>query len=58
MQHHLEHQSSQFVVNLQFESFSALKHTYTQAALLDVYEFVPEKDNDRYILKCKDKECA
>jgi hypothetical protein len=30
----------------------------TRAALLDVYEFVPEKvDSKRYTLKCKDKEC-
>ena len=57
MQHHLEHQSPQFAVNSQFESFSALKHACTRAALLDVYEFVPDKDLDRYILKCKDREC-
>ena len=57
MQHQLEHQSPQFAVNSQFESFSALKHACTRAALLDVYEFVPDKDLDRYILKCKDREC-
>ena len=58
MQHHLEHQSPQFAVNSQFESFLDLKHACTRAALLDVYEFVPDKDLDRYILKCKDKECV
>jgi hypothetical protein len=52
------HQSPQFAVNAKFDSFSALKHACTRAALLDVYEFVPEKvDSKRYTLKCKDKEC-
>jgi len=55
----LEHQSPQFAVDSQFESFAALKHACTRAALLDVYEFVPDKvTTDRYTLKCKDKECA
>ena len=56
---HLEHKSPQFEVNSQFDNFSALKHACTRAALLDVYEFVPDKvDIDRYILKCLDKECT
>ena len=52
------YQGAQFAVDAKFDSFSALKHGCTHAALLDVYEFVPEKvDSKRYILKCKDKEC-
>src|SRR5579859_677881 len=44
----LEHQSPQFAVDSQFESFASLKHACTRAALLDVYEFVPDKvDTDR-----------
>jgi hypothetical protein len=59
MEQHLEHKSPQFAVNSQFDSFSALKHACTRAALLDVYEFVPDKvDIDRYILRCRDKECT
>jgi hypothetical protein len=53
----MEQKSSQFAVNSQFESFSALKHGCTRATLLDVYEFVPDKVSiDRYTLKCQDKE--
>ena len=59
MERHLEHQSPQFAVGSQFESFSALKHACAHAALLDDFEFVPDKvDTDRYRLKCKDKECT
>src|SRR5579859_833197 len=59
MERRLEHQSPQFAVDAQFESFSVLKHACTRAALLDDYEFVPDKvDTDRYTLKCKDKECT
>ena len=59
MHQSLEHQSPQFAVDSKFESFSALKHACTRAALLDVYEFVPDKVNhDRYALKCKNRECA
>ena len=58
MQCSFEHQSPQFAISSQFESFSALKHICTRAALLDVYEFVPDKvDTDLYTLKCKAKEC-
>src|SRR5437667_10087186 len=58
MERYLEHQSPQFAVKAQFEIFSALKHACTRAALLDVYEFIPNRvDNDRYTLKCKNKEC-
>src|SRR5436309_13868585 len=58
MQRSFEHQSREFAISSQFESFSALKDACTHAALLDVYEFVPDKvDTDRYTLKCKAKEC-
>src|SRR5579859_1704329 len=58
MERRLEHQSPQFAVDAQFESFAALKHACTRAALLDDSEFVSDKvDTDRYCLKCKDKEC-
>jgi len=57
MDRSLAHQGSQVAVNAKFDSFSALKHICTRAALLNVYEFVPEKvDSKRYTLKCKDKE--
>jgi len=53
------HQDPQFAVNAKFNSFSALKHSCTRAALIDVYEFVPEKVTpERYTLKCKDKTCS
>src|SRR5579859_733634 len=59
MERPLEHQSLQFAVRSQFESFSALKHACASAALLDDFEFVSDKVNtDRYRLKCKDKECT
>jgi hypothetical protein len=59
MQHSFEHQATQFAVNAEFESFSAPKHACTRAALLDVYEFVPERvDSERYSLKCKDQDCS
>ena len=59
MQRSFEYQSPQFAVNAKFDSFSALKHACTRAALLDVYEFVPDRvDSERYTLKCKDKECT
>jgi hypothetical protein len=49
------HQDPQFAVNAKFDSLSALKHACTRAALLDVYEFVPERVTpERYTLKCKD----
>src|SRR5437667_9628677 len=49
MQRSFEYQSPQFVVNAKFDSFSALKHACTRAALLDVYEFVPDGvDSERY----------
>ena len=57
MECYLEHQSPQFVVKAQFESFLALKHTGTNTALLDVYEFIPNKGDNDYTLKCKSKEC-
>jgi hypothetical protein len=41
MQHSLAHQDPQFAINVKFDSFSALKHACTRAALLDVYKFVP-----------------
>jgi len=51
MQCSFEHQSPQFAISSQFESFSALKHACTRTALLNVYEFVPDKvDTDRYTL--------
>jgi hypothetical protein len=53
-----EHASSQFAVDATFDSFSALKHSCTRAALLDVYEFLTVKsDSRRYTLKCKDEDC-
>jgi hypothetical protein len=59
MERPLEHQSPQFSLNAQFESFSALKHACTRAALLDIYEFIPDKvDTERYTLRCKHQECA
>src|SRR5206468_6279257 len=59
MQRSFEYQSPQFAVNVKFDSFSALKHVCTRAALLDVYEFVPDRvDSERYTVKCKDKECT
>ena len=59
MKRSFEHKSPQFEVNATFESFSALKHACTRAALLDLYEFDPVKvDSQRYIIKCKDKECS
>jgi hypothetical protein len=59
LKQHFEHKSSKFAVNSQYDSFSALKHACIRAALLDVYEFVPDKiDIDRYILKCQDEECT
>jgi hypothetical protein len=42
MQRSFAHQDPPFVVNAKFESVSALKHVYNRAALMDVYEFVPE----------------
>jgi len=52
-----EHQSPQFAVGAQFNSFADLKHSCIRAALLDVYEFTPvQVDSERYILKCKSKE--
>ena len=59
MQRSFEYQSPQFAVNVKFDSFSALKHACTHAALLDVYEFIPDRvDSKHYTLKCKDKECT
>ena len=58
MDHTLAYQASQFVVNAKFDSFSALKHMCTGAALFDVCEFVVEKvDSKQHTLKCKDKKC-
>jgi len=58
MQQSLAHQDPQFAVNVKFDSFSALKHMCTRAALLDVYEVVPDRvTSERYTLKCKDKTC-
>ena len=45
MKRSFEHKSPQFEVNATFESFSALKHAYTHAALLDLYEFDPVKES-------------
>ena len=59
MQRSFAHQDPQFAVNAKFESFSALKHACTRAALTDVYEFVPENVKPgRYTLKCKEKTCG
>ena len=59
MQQSLAHQDPQFAVNVKFDSFSALKHMCTRAALLDVYEVVPDRvTSERYTLKCKDKMCS
>lgn len=56
---HFEHKSPQFAVNAEFNSFSDMKHACTRAALLDLYEFVPEQvSHTRYRLKCKDKQCS
>jgi hypothetical protein len=58
MQRSLEHESPQFAVHATFDSFAALKHARTCAALLDVFEFIPVKvDCERYTIKCKDPEC-
>jgi hypothetical protein len=59
MQRSFAHKDPQFAVKAKFDSFSALKHACTHAALLDDYEFVPTQVNSqRYRLKCKDNTCS
>src|SRR5579859_2052220 len=59
MQCSFAHQNPQFAVNAKFESFSAIKHTCTRAALMDIYEFIPECINtEHYTLIYKDKTCT
>ena len=54
----LEQQFLKFAVGSQFKSFAALKYTCIHTALLDVYEFIPDKvDSGCYNLNCINKEC-
>ena len=58
MQRPAEHKSPQFAVGAEFNSLTNLKHACKRAAILDIFEFVPEKvDSDRYTLKCKSDAC-
>ena len=43
MQHPAEHKSPQFAVGAEFNSLTNLKHACKRAAILDIFEFVPEK---------------
>lgn len=45
--------------NAEFDTFADLKHDCVRAALLDIFEFIPEKiDSDRYSLKCESQGCS
>ena len=58
MEGSLEARSPKFAVSAEFDSFADLKHACQRAALLDVYEFIPERvSTTHYTLKCKSPEC-
>ena len=58
MEHSFEAQSPKFAVGAEFDSFAKLKHACQRAALLDVYEFIPERVSSTcYHLKCKSNGC-
>ena len=53
-----EYKSSKFALGVEFDTFVDLKHACIQAAILDVFEFVPEKvDLERYSVNCKSQGC-
>ena len=51
MQSQNEHKSPKFAIDKEFDTFADLKH----AAILDVFEFVPEKVDPEH--KCKSQGC-
>src|SRR5437762_385666 len=58
MSSQVEHKSPKFAVGMEFANLADLKHACKRAAILDVYEFCPERvDPDRYTLKCKSQGC-
>src|SRR5437667_3583502 len=53
-----EHKSPKFALGAEFDTFADLKHACIRAAILDVFEFVPEKvDPERYSVNCKSQGC-